>query len=36
MAAVVLLVEDEVKLRDLVRAYLERAGFSVLSTGSGA
>lgn len=36
MAAVVLLVEDESKLRDLVRAYLERAGFSVLSTGSGA
>jgi DNA-binding response OmpR family regulator len=36
MAAVVLLVEDEPKLRDLVRAYLERAGFSVLSAGSGA
>jgi DNA-binding response OmpR family regulator len=36
LAAVVLLVEDEPKLRDLVRAYLERAGFSVLSTGSGA
>lgn len=36
MAAVVLLVEDEPKLRDLVRAYLERAGLSVLSTGSGA
>jgi DNA-binding response OmpR family regulator len=32
----VLLVEDERKLRDLVRTYLERAGFTVLSTGSGA
>jgi DNA-binding response OmpR family regulator len=36
MAATVLLVEDERKLRDLVRTYLERAGFTVLSTGSGA
>jgi len=36
MAATVLLVEDERKLRDLVRSYLERAGFSVLSTDSGA
>jgi len=36
MAATVLLVEDERKLRDLVRSYLERAGFAVLSTGSGA
>ena len=36
MAATVLLVEDERKLRDLVRAYLERAGFTVLSAGSGA
>jgi DNA-binding response OmpR family regulator len=32
----VLLVEDERKLRELVRCYLERASFSVLSTGSGA
>jgi DNA-binding response OmpR family regulator len=32
----VMLVEDERKLRDLVRSYLERAGFTVLSTGSGA
>jgi DNA-binding response OmpR family regulator len=32
----VLLVEDERKLRDLVRTYLERAGLTVLSTGSGA
>ena len=36
MAATVMLVEDERKLRDLVRSYLERAGFTVLSTGSGA
>jgi DNA-binding response OmpR family regulator len=35
MAATVLLVEDERKLRDLVRSYLERAGFVVLSAGSG-
>src|SRR5215469_5555722 len=34
--ATVMLVEDERKLRDLVRSYLERAGFTVLSTGSGA
>src|SRR5215813_11373105 len=36
MAATVLLVEDERKLRDLVRSYLERAGFTVMSTDSGA
>jgi DNA-binding response OmpR family regulator len=36
MAETVLVVEDERKLRDFVRSYLERAGFSVLSTGSGA
>ncbi len=36
MAATVLVVEDEGKLRELVRSYLERAGFTVLSTGSGA
>jgi len=36
MTATVLLVEDERKLRELVRTYLERAGFSVLSTESGA
>src|SRR5271166_547880 len=36
MAATVLLVEDERKLRELVRSYLERAGFAVLSTESGA
>jgi DNA-binding response OmpR family regulator len=36
MAATVLVVEDERKLRDLVRSYLERAGFIVLTTDSGA
>jgi DNA-binding response OmpR family regulator len=36
MAATILLVEDERKLRELVRSYLERAGFNVLSTSSGA
>src|ERR1700745_977725 len=36
MTATVLLVGDEAPLRDLVRSYLERAGFMVLSTGSGA
>jgi DNA-binding response OmpR family regulator len=36
MAPTVLLIEDERKLRELVRSYLERAGFTVLSTGSGA
>ena len=34
--ATVLVVEDEGKLRELVRSYLERAWFTVLSTGSGA
>ena len=34
--ATVLVVEDEGKLRELVRSDLDRAGFSVLSTGSGA
>ena len=36
MTATVLLVEDERKLRELVRSYLERAGLAVLSTDSGA
>ena len=36
MAATVLVVEDEVKIRDLVRLYLEREGLSVVTTGSGA
>jgi DNA-binding response OmpR family regulator len=36
MAATILVVEDERKLRDFIRSYLENAGFTVLSTGSGA
>lgn len=36
MPATVLVVEDEQKIRDLVRSYLEREGLSVLTTGSGA
>jgi DNA-binding response OmpR family regulator len=36
MATTVLVVEDERKLRDFIRTYLERAGFAVLTTGSGA
>ena len=36
MAHTVLIVEDEVKIRDLLRSYLEREGWSVLTTGSGA
>jgi DNA-binding response OmpR family regulator len=36
VAATILLVEDERKLRELVRSYLERAGFTVVSTESGA
>ena len=32
----VMVVEDEYKLRELVRAYLERVGLTVVSTGSGA
>ena len=36
MATTVLVVEDERKLRDFIRSYLERAGFTVLTTGSGA
>ena len=36
MAAMVMVVEDERILRELVRSYLERAGLTVLSTGSGA
>jgi DNA-binding response OmpR family regulator len=36
MTVTVLLVEDERKLRELVRSYLERAGLAVLSTSSGA
>ena len=36
MAATVLVVEDEAKIRDLVRLYLEREGMSVVTTASGA
>ncbi len=36
MRATVLVVEDEKKIRDLVRELLERAGLTVISTGSGA
>lgn len=36
MAATVLVAEDEQRLRELVRSYLELAGSAVLSTGSGA
>ncbi len=32
----VLVVDDEQKIRDLLRVYLERAGFPVITTGSGA
>jgi DNA-binding response OmpR family regulator len=34
--ATVLVVEDERGIREVLRRYLERAGFGVLSTGSGA
>ncbi|WP_439657873.1 response regulator transcription factor [Lentzea sp. HUAS TT2] len=36
MAETVLVVEDEKDIRDLLRRYLERAGLTVLTTGSGA
>ena len=36
MTATVLVVEDELKIRELVRRYLEREALSVLTTGSGA
>jgi DNA-binding response OmpR family regulator len=36
MTQTILVVEDETKIRDLLRSYLEREGFSVLTTGSGA
>jgi CheY-like chemotaxis protein len=35
MGPTVLVVEDELKLRELLRAYLEREGLMVYSTGSG-
>ena len=36
MAATVLVVEDEARLRDLIRSFLESEGFVVMTTGSGA
>jgi DNA-binding response OmpR family regulator len=36
MTGAVLVVEDDRELRDLVRRYLERAGHTVYTTGSGA
>ena len=36
MASLILVVEDESKLRDFVRGYLEREGHQVLTTPSGA
>jgi DNA-binding response OmpR family regulator len=36
MSAVVLVVEDDRELREVVRRYLERAGYTVHTTGSGA
>lgn len=32
----ILIVEDERKLRDLLRGYLEREGMTVLTAGTGA
>lgn len=36
MDVTILVVEDELKLRELLRLQLERAGYAVLTTGSGA
>jgi DNA-binding response OmpR family regulator len=36
MAATVLVVEDEVKIREMIRRYLEREDLAVVTTGSGA
>src|SRR5580692_13167789 len=36
MTTTVLVVEDETKLRELLRSYFEREGMAVLSTGSGS
>ncbi|GAA0452837.1 DNA-binding response regulator [Actinoplanes capillaceus] len=36
MSGVVLVVEDDRELREVVRRYLERAGYTVHTTGSGA
>ena len=36
MSDTVLVVEDDRELREVVRRYLERAGYTVHTTGSGA
>jgi len=36
MTPTILVVEDEAKIRQLLRSYFEREGFDVVSTGSGA
>jgi len=36
MAHTILIVEDELKIRELLRGYFEREGFAVVTTGSGA
>jgi DNA-binding response OmpR family regulator len=36
MAHTILIVEDELKIRELLRRYFEREGFAVVTTGSGA
>ena len=36
MSQTILVVEDESKIRDLLRSYFEREGYAVVSTGSGA
>ena len=36
MTATVLVVEDERKIRELIRSLLEREGLTVVSTASGA
>jgi DNA-binding response OmpR family regulator len=36
MPHTILIVEDELKIRELLRGYFEREGFAVVTTGSGA
>ena len=36
MTHTILIVEDELKIRELLRGYFERAGYSVVTTASGA
>jgi DNA-binding response OmpR family regulator len=36
VAHTILIVEDELKIRELLRGYFEREGFAVVTTGSGA